>query len=53
MNDNNQHGYDSTSNIINEHNVDESDNDNDHDPNDIGQDEEAATIRRRNHNMST
>ena len=53
MNDNNQHGYDSASNAGNEHNVDESDDDNDCDPNDIGQDEEDITIKRRNHNMDT
>ena len=52
-NDNYQHCYDFTSDSGNEHNVDESDDDNDRDPNDIGQNEEAATISRRNHNMNT
>ena len=53
LNDIYQHGYYSTSNSGNEHNVDKSDNDNDRDPNDIGQNKEAATICRINHNMST
>ena len=49
-NDNNQHGFYSTSNTRNEHNIEKSDNDNDCDPNDIGQDVDAA-IRIRNYNM--
>ena len=52
-NDNQQHGHDSTSDWGNEHNVKKSEDDNDRDLNDIGQDEEAHTINRRNHDMST
>ena len=53
LNDNQQHGYDSTSDSKNKHDAYESKDDNDRDPNDIAQDEEATTISRRNHNMST
>ena len=53
LNDNHQLGYDSTSDLGNEHNFNESDNDNDHYSNDIAQDEGASTTRRSNHNMST
>ena len=52
-NNNQQHSYDYTNDLGNEYDVDEFENDNDRDPNDIGQDEEAATISRRNHNMNT
>ena len=38
---------------MNEYDVDKFDGDNDCDPSDIGQEEQAATISRRIHNMST
>ena len=52
-NNNHQHGYDSTNDSWNEHNVDKSEDDNDCDLNDICQDKEAATISRRSHSKRT
>ena len=53
MIDNQHHGYDSISDLGNEHDAEESENDIDRDLNDIVNDEEATTISKRNYNMST
>ena len=53
LNDNQQHDYDSLGDWTNKPEVDKSDDDSDHDPNDIGQPEDAVTISRRSHIMNT
>ena len=53
LNDNQQHNYDPSSDWDNEPDVDNSEDDNDCDPNDIGQGEEDVTIRSGNYNMYT
>ena len=49
LNDNQQHDYDSPGDWGYEHDVDKYEDDNDRDPNDIGQTKETVTISRRSH----